>query len=79
MFRQEQSLITLAYRQFNVGSPWNVPAGHGFANIDELIKKYEKENFEANEKKLQQLRENKVPVEQPFDSFAKVTPAVDDS
>ncbi|EME48590.1 hypothetical protein DOTSEDRAFT_67586 [Dothistroma septosporum NZE10] len=65
--------------QLNVGSPWNVPAGHGSANIDELIKKYETENFAANEEKLQQLRENKVPAEQPFDSFAKTTPAADDS
>lgn len=66
-------------RQLNVGSPWNVPAGHGFANMDELIKKYETENFAENEKKLQQLRDNKVPVEQPFESFSKTTPAVDDS
>ncbi|KAK4636342.1 NADH-ubiquinone oxidoreductase [Fulvia fulva] len=65
--------------QLNVGSPWNVPAGHGFANMDELIKKYETENFAENEKKLQQLRDNKVPVEQPFESFSKTTPAVDDS
>ena len=46
--------------------------------MDELIKKYETENFEQNKKKLQQLRENKVPVEQPFDGFAKAMPAADD-
>ena len=30
-----------------------------------MIKKYETEAYEAQEKKLQQVRENKVPREQP--------------
>ncbi|KAK3072796.1 hypothetical protein LTR53_006168 [Teratosphaeriaceae sp. CCFEE 6253] len=52
--------------QFNIGSPWNVSAGHGGANVDHLIAKYEKEAFEANARKLQQLRDDKVPSEQPL-------------
>merc|ERR1712137_83263 len=60
---------------FNTGSPWNVPAGQGGANIDHLIAKYEKEAYEANEKKHQQIKENKVPREQPLTPFAKRTPA----
>jgi hypothetical protein len=56
-----------------------VPAGHGSANIDALIAKYEKESYEENEKKLQQVRDNKVPVEQPRKVFSKATPAALDS
>lgn len=63
------------YRQFNVGAPWNVPAGHGSANIDAVIAKYEKEAYEENERKLKQLRENKVPCEQPFERLTKAPPA----
>ncbi|CAK4032039.1 Hypothetical predicted protein [Lecanosticta acicola] len=65
--------------QFNAGSPWNVPAGHGSADLSELIAKYEKEAYAENEKKLQQLKENKIPAEQPYQGFAKVTPAAKDS
>jgi hypothetical protein len=50
-----------------------VPAGHGSVNIDEVIAKYQKEAHEEQEKRLQQLKENKVPVEQPFEPLAKVT------
>ena len=60
----------------NSGSPWNVPAGHGYANIDALIAKYKKDVNEMEEKKLKQLKENKVPVEQPFvPEFSKSSPA----
>ena len=66
-------LTNVAYRQFNFGSPWNVPAGHGSANVDHVIAKYEKEAFEDNERKMQQVRENKVPAEQPLtDKLVKV-------
>ncbi|KAK5127040.1 hypothetical protein LTR85_008399 [Meristemomyces frigidus] len=61
--------------QFNVGSPWNVPAGQGSANIDHVIAKYEQEAFAENDRKLQQLRENKVPSEQPFEPLTKMPPA----
>ena len=66
-------------RIFNTGSPWNVPAGHGSANLDTLIAKYEKEAYEENDRKLKQLRDNNVPVEKEFESFRKVTPAAKDS
>ena len=70
----------LPYRIINTGSPWNVPAGHGSASIDALVQKYQKEAFEENERKLKQLRENKVPVEQALQtSMTKVTPAGIDS
>jgi hypothetical protein len=68
------------YRQLNGGSPWNVPAGHGSANIDEAIQKYQKEAYAAQEKKLQQIKDNKVPVEQPFEPLSRAnvaTPAGD--
>jgi hypothetical protein len=63
----------------NHGSPWNVPAGQGSVNLDAVIAKYEKEANAAQQKKLQQLRENRVPVEQEFDDFKKVAPAAADS
>ena len=46
-------------RLFNTGSPWNVPAGQGGANLDKLIAHYEKKNFEEEEKKMRTLREGK--------------------
>lgn len=52
-------------RILNSGSPWNVPAGSR-ANIDHAIAKYEKDSFEQEAKKLQQLKDNKVPAEQPY-------------
>jgi hypothetical protein len=44
-----------------------------------LIAKYEKEAYEQNEKKHQELKENRVPREQPLPAFAKRTPAATDS
>lgn len=60
-------------RQFNGGAPWNVPAGSCYANIEQVVQKYQKEANEAQERKLQQLRENKVPVEQPLEPLVKQT------
>ncbi|KAI9819572.1 MAG: hypothetical protein M1827_007022 [Pycnora praestabilis] len=37
---------------FNTGCPYNVPAGHGGANLDRLIAHYEKKNAEAEEAKI---------------------------
>ena len=65
----------MLHRQFNTGSPWNVPAGQGGINIDKVIEKYEKESFAQQEKKLQQLRENNVPVEKPVEPLTKAVPA----
>jgi hypothetical protein len=47
---------------FNVGSPYNVPAGSG-VNLEKLIAKYEKENYEAEEAKLQALKDGTLRVE----------------
>lgn len=69
-------MLTRYARQFNGGSPWNVPAGQGHINLDHVIAKYEKEAYEANEKKLEQLRTNTVPAERPFKPLAKDTPAI---
>lgn len=66
-------------RQFNHGSPWNVPAGQGSVNLDVLIAKYEKEAYAAQEEKLQQLKENRVPAEQAVPDFRKLAPAAADS
>lgn len=71
--------MTHDFRIFNTGAPWNVPAGHGSANIESVVAKYEKEAFEENEKKLQQLREGKIRREQPIPDLAKNTPAGLDS
>jgi hypothetical protein len=68
-------LITLFRRQFNGGSPWNVPAGHGSANVDAVIEKYRKEAYEQNELRLQQMRDNQIPAEQPVGGLAKLPPA----
>merc|ERR1712072_156372 len=53
----------------------HAPAGHGGGNLDQVIAKYEKESFEENERKLQQLRDNNVPCEKPFEPLAKSPPA----
>lgn len=47
--------------------------------MSELIAKYEKEHAEIDALKLQQLKENKVPREQPVPHFKKLTPAMADS
>lgn len=46
-------------RIFNTGSPWNIPAGQGGANLDKLIAHYEKKNWEAEEAKVKFMREGK--------------------
>ena len=71
----DSALTRMNHRQFNTGSPWNVPAGHGSINIDHVIAKYEKEAFAEQEKRLQQLREGSVPAERPMELPAKRTPA----
>ena len=64
----------MLYRQFNVGAPWNVPAGHGRVNIDRVIEKYEKESYEQQEEKLRQLRENDVPREKAYEPLVRRAP-----
>lgn len=77
--RRRETVTNIPPRIFNVSSPWNVPAGHGGANLDHLIAKYEKEAFEQNERKLQEVKENRVPREQPLVPLSKRTPAAADS
>ncbi|KAL2352314.1 hypothetical protein BJ546DRAFT_989312 [Cryomyces antarcticus] len=59
---------------FNTGAPWNVPAGHGGANMDKLIAHYEQENFEEQEKKMQALRDDSIAAEQPVQRLGKKNP-----
>ncbi|KAK3063281.1 hypothetical protein LTS18_001686 [Coniosporium uncinatum] len=42
---------------FNVGSPYNVPAGHGGANIERVVAHYEKLAYEENARKLQAMKD----------------------
>ncbi|MCJ1300793.1 hypothetical protein MMC08_003592 [Hypocenomyce scalaris] len=44
---------------FNCGSPWNIPAGQGTANLDALIAHYEKKNAEHDAAKTKELRDGK--------------------
>lgn len=60
-------------RQFNAGSPFNVPAGSGYTNIEQVVEKYRKEANEAQEQKAQQLKKNQVPREQPLEPLVKQT------
>lgn len=46
-------------RVFNTGSPWNVPAGHGARNMDQLVAHYEKKNADAEDAKLKTLAEKR--------------------
>jgi hypothetical protein len=42
-------------RLFNAGSPYNVSAGQGPRNMDELVAHYERESAVNEEKKLERL------------------------
>ncbi len=57
--RKSRANPLASYRIFNTGSPWNVPAGHGGANLDSLIAHYEKKNADAEEQKMKTLKEGK--------------------
>ena len=54
----------------NSGSPYNVPAGHGSANIDREIAKYQQEAYDENDRKLQALRDNNIKAEKPYQAPA---------
>ncbi|KAG9514105.1 hypothetical protein KCU99_g7463, partial [Aureobasidium melanogenum] len=63
---QRAQNVTLRFPEIlNTGAPHNVPAGH-YADMSQVIAKYEKEAYEANAKKLQQIKDNAVPSEHPF-------------
>ncbi|EXJ86983.1 hypothetical protein A1O3_03940 [Capronia epimyces CBS 606.96] len=42
----------------NFGSPWNVSAGHGTADLSELAKFYEERDRKAEKDRLQRLKKN---------------------
>ncbi len=42
-------------RIFNSGSPYNVSAGQGPRNMDQLVAHYEKKNADAEEQKIKAL------------------------
>ncbi|KAF2186942.1 hypothetical protein K469DRAFT_705481 [Zopfia rhizophila CBS 207.26] len=58
---------------FNVGSPYNVPAGSQ-VNLDKVIEKYKKEAYENNERKLEALGNGTIKSEQPLERSTKNPP-----
>lgn len=44
---------------FNTGSPFNVPAGQGGGDLDELVAHYQKQNVEREAEKRKSLMEGK--------------------
>ncbi|KAJ9627212.1 hypothetical protein H2203_003674 [Taxawa tesnikishii (nom. ined.)] len=58
--------VELRYPEtFNQGAPWNVPAGHQ-TNLDRVIAKYEREAFEEQAQKLQDLKNGNLKAEKPL-------------
>ncbi|KAF2754144.1 hypothetical protein EJ05DRAFT_479693 [Pseudovirgaria hyperparasitica] len=53
-------------------SECNIPAG-GILDISKTVAKYTKENYEAQEKKLQQLRDGTLAAEQPISTKPRST------
>lgn len=45
---------------FNVGSPWNVVAGEGSANLEELVKHYENQREKQESARVARMRDGKV-------------------
>ena len=56
----------------NVSSPYNVPAGSQ-VNMDKVIAKFQKEAYEDNERKLQQLQDGTLKAEQPIEEVVGPT------
>jgi hypothetical protein len=63
-----------SYRIMNAGSPYNVPAGSQ-VSMEKVIEKYRKINNDENERKLENLRNNRISSEQPFESKTRVKKA----
>ena len=55
----------------NNGSPFNVSAGQGHANIDDAIARYQKKNFEENAQRLKNLEDGNIRSEKPFDPLQR--------
>lgn len=58
-------MLTDGYRQFNSGSPYNVPAGQGSINLEQVIDFYKKKNEdqEADRVKWADFRQKNGQVE----------------
>jgi hypothetical protein len=74
--RRFGELAANRHRIMNVGSPYNVPAGSQ-VSMEKVIEKYKKINNEENERKLENLRNNKISSEQPFEGKTRVKKAPD--
>ena len=46
-------------RAFNFGSPWNVSAGQGVADLAEVAKFYEEQNRQAEEQRIARMKKSK--------------------
>jgi hypothetical protein len=57
MLRDCHVRLLIGNRIFNTGSPYNVSAGQGARNMDELVAHYEKQNAEREEKRIKALEE----------------------
>jgi len=44
---------------FNAGSPWNVSAGHSYADLTPVTKFYEEKYKEEEERRIERLKKNK--------------------
>lgn len=45
-------------RTLNAGSPWNVSAGHGTADLSALVKFYDEEHKQQEVERIQRLKKN---------------------
>ena len=63
-----------SHRIMNAGSPYNVPAGSQ-VSMEKVIEKYRKINNDENERKLENLRNNRISSEQPFEGRTRVKKA----
>jgi hypothetical protein len=47
-----------AFRSFNFGSPWNISAGRGTADLSALTKFYQDEKEGAEQQRIERLKRN---------------------
>lgn len=52
-FKTIMDIRLIRYRIFNTGSPYNVSAGQGAANMDKLVAHYDQLNKDAEAKKAE--------------------------
>ncbi|KAF2662850.1 hypothetical protein K491DRAFT_584270 [Lophiostoma macrostomum CBS 122681] len=69
MSSKPQEFVDMRFPEImNQGSPYNVPAGSQ-VNMDKVIAKFQKEAYEDNERKLQELREGRLKAEEPIEEM----------